>query len=170
MTASSLTNLVIGLVVLGFILSRQLQARPVKTDLRLPLIFAVIGLIQLSQFLSHGRHGTEIWAVLVGSLVIAAALAAVRAATVHVWVDADQAWRQGNWLTAALWVVSLGVHLGYDYLVDGKGANAGLGTATLTLYFAVTYSIQRAIVQARAKNVASAQKLDGDTHMTIRWP
>jgi putative effector of murein hydrolase LrgA (UPF0299 family) len=169
-TASTFANLVIGLVVFGVILTRQLQARPVKADLRLPLIPAVIGVIQLSQFMSHGRHGTEIWAVLLGSLVIAAALAGVRTATVHVWVDNDQAWRQGNWRTAVLWVASLGSHLGYDYLVDGRGANAGLGTATLTLYFAVTYPIQRVIVQARARNVAAAQQLDGDTHMTVRWP
>jgi len=163
-------NLAIGLGVLGFILTRQLQARPVKTDLRLPLIFAVIGGIQLSEFMSQGQHGTEIWAVLLGSVVIAAALAGVRAATVHVWVDGEHAWRQGNWLTAVLWVASLGIHLGYDYLVDGRGANEGLGAATLCLYFAVTYAVQRVIVQARARSVADAQQLDGDTHITIRWP
>jgi hypothetical protein len=28
-----------------------------------------------------------------------------------------------------LWIVSLGAHLGYDYLVEGKGAEAGLGSA-----------------------------------------
>jgi hypothetical protein len=37
------------------------------------------------------------------------------------------------------WIVSLG----YDYLVDGKGAQAGLGSASLLLYFGVTYPIQR---------------------------
>ena len=170
MTASTFTNLVIGIVVLVYILSRQLQARPAKADMRLPLILAVIGAIQLSQFLQKGHHGTEIWAVLLGSLVIAAALAAVRAATVHVWLEGDQPWRQGNWLTAVLWIVSLGVHLGYDYLLDGKGDNAGLGTATLTLYFAVTYTIQRVMVQARARSIASAQQADHDSHITVRWP
>jgi hypothetical protein len=45
-----------------------------------------------------------------------------------------------------LWIVSLGVHLGYDYLVDGKGAQAGLGPASLLLYFGVTYTIQRLIL------------------------
>jgi hypothetical protein len=28
-----------------------------------------------------------------------------------------QAWVQGNLLTAALWVIALGAHLGYDYLI-----------------------------------------------------
>ncbi len=30
---------------------------------------------------------------------------------------------------------------GSDYLIDGKGAQAGLGSASLVLYFAVTYTI-----------------------------
>jgi hypothetical protein len=34
------------------------------------------------------------------------------------------------------------------------GAQAGLGTASLTLYFAVTYTIQRLILQARAQRIA----------------
>ena len=48
------------------------------------------------------------------------------------------------------WIVSLG----YDYLVDGKGAQAGLGSASLLLYFGVTYTIQRLILQARARRIA----------------
>ena len=46
------------------------------------------------------------------------------------------------------------VSLGYDYLVDGKGAQAGLGSASLLLYFGVTYTIQRLILQARTRRIA----------------
>jgi hypothetical protein len=53
-----------------------------------------------------------------------------------------------------LWIVSLGVHLSYDYLVDGKGAPAGLGSASLLLYFGVRYTTQRLILQARARRIA----------------
>jgi len=73
---------------------------------------------------------------------------------VRVWVDGGQAWRQGSWLTAVLWIVSLGAHLGYDYLVEGKGAKAGLGSASLLLYFGVTFTIQRLILMARAQRIA----------------
>lgn len=61
--------------------------------------------------------------------MLAAITGAIRAMTVRVWIQAGQALRQGTWITAVLWVVSLGVHLGYDYLVDGKGSQAGLGPA-----------------------------------------
>ena len=57
-----------------------------------------------------------------------------------------------------LWIVSLGVHLGYDYLVLGHGSLSGLGNATLTLYFAITYTIQRLILQARADRLGSGPR------------
>jgi len=44
--------------------------------------------------------------------------------------------------------------LGYDYLVEGKGAEAGLGSASLLLYFGVTFTIQRLILMARAQRIA----------------
>jgi hypothetical protein len=172
MTTSNLTNLVIGVAVLGFILVRQLQAQPAKANFRLPVILAVLGIIQLTSYVKqHEHHSVDVFAALAGSLFLAALFAGFRAATVHVWVDGGVTWRKGTWLTAVLWIASLVVHLGYDYLVDGRGgAEAGLGSATLLLYFAVTYTIQRFIVQARAQRIADSEHLDGDTHMTVQWP
>jgi hypothetical protein len=152
-------NLVIGVAVLGVILYRQMQARPVRANMRLPLILAIIGIIQLIDFLQHGTHDTTKVAVaLAGSLVLAAITAAVRALTVRIWIDNGQAWRQGNWLTALLWVVSIGLHLGYDYLVLGNGSQSGVASASLLLYFAVTYTIQRLIQQARAQRIGGANQ------------
>jgi hypothetical protein len=153
-TATTGVDLLIGLVVLAFILYRQLQTRPVRDNMRLPLIIAIIGVVQLVQYLQHGHHGAGVAVALAGSLVLAAVFGAIRAPTVRIWVDGGQAWRQGTWLTAVLWVVSLGVHLGYDYLVEGKGSQSGLGTASLLLYFGVTFTIQRLILQARARRIA----------------
>ncbi|MGH3199310.1 MAG: hypothetical protein ACRDOH_14445 [Streptosporangiaceae bacterium] len=155
-TATSGAYLLIGLAVLAFILYRQLQVRPVRDNMRLPLILAIIGVVELTRFLQHGHHGAGVIFALAGSLILAAVFGAIRAPTVRVWMDGGRAWRQGTWLTAVLWVVSLGVHLGYDYLVDGKGAQAGLGSASLLLYFGVTFTIQRLIIQARAQRIADA--------------
>lgn len=157
-TASNAVDLVIGLVVLGYILFRQMQVRPVRANMRIVLILAVVGVIELTNFLQHNNHvhhSAEIAAALAGSLVLAAVTGAIRAMTVRVWFDGSQALRQGTWLTALLWIVSLGLHLGYDYLIIGHGSLSGLGDATLTLYFAVTYLIQRLILQARADRLNS---------------
>ena len=156
MNASTTVNLLVGLAVLSLLVYRQLQVRPVRANFRLPLILAVIGVIELTQFLKTDHHTRTVFTALAGSLVLAAITGAIRAMTVRVWIQAGQALRQGTWITAVLWVVSLGVHLGYDYLVDGKGAQSGLGTASLTLYFAVTYTIQRLILQAKAQRLAAS--------------
>ena len=160
MNATTTVNLLIGLAVLVLLVYRQLQVRPVRANFRLPLILAVIGVIQLSQFLKTDHHTGTVFAALAGSLVLAAITGAIRAMTVRVWIQAGQALRQGTWITAVLWVVSLGMHLGYDYLVDGKGPQSGLGSASLTLYFAVTYTIQRFILQAKAQRIADGPRQD----------
>jgi hypothetical protein len=163
---TDVVNLLIGLAVLALILYRQMQARPLRAGMRLPLILAIIGVVELTQFLQHQRHGTAVIAALVGSLVLAAVFGAVRALTVRLWMQGGQAWRQGTWLTTVLWLVSLGVHLGYDYLVDGKGSQAGVGTASLTLYFAVTYTVQRLVLQRRAQRITAAGQQDARTPTT----
>jgi hypothetical protein len=171
MKASESVNLLIGVLILGWILYRQLQARPAKADLRLPLILGIIGIIDLSGFLSqHGHHPGYVFAALAGSFILAVVFAAVRAATVHVWVNKGQVWRKGNALTAVLWIVSLAVHLGYDYLVDGRGALAGLGAASLAMYFAITYTVQRLMIQARARRIANKHTIDPETPISVRWP
>ncbi len=40
--------------------------------MRLPLILAVIGVVELARFLQHGHHGAGVLVALAGSLVIAA--------------------------------------------------------------------------------------------------
>jgi hypothetical protein len=160
--AADVLDIVIAVAALGLILYRQLQRRPIRSgaNTRIPLILGVIGVIELGQFLGNGHHGAAVYVALLGSLVLAAVFGAIRAATTRVWLAGGQAWRQGNWLTAVLWVVSLAAHLGYDYLVDGKGSQAGLGSASLLLYLSVTLAIQSLILNARA------QRIDGGSAST----
>ena len=58
-----------------------------------------------------------------------------------------------SWLTAILWILSVAAHLGFDYVVAGHNHN-GFGNATILLYLAVTFSVQRLLVQARAQRAA----------------
>jgi hypothetical protein len=50
-------------------------------------------------------------------------------------------------------VLSVAAHLGFDYVVAGHNRN-GFGDATILLYRAVTLSVQRLLVQARAQPAA----------------
>ncbi|MGH3210053.1 MAG: hypothetical protein ACRDNO_20085 [Trebonia sp.] len=162
MSSANLTNLIIGIVVLVLLLSRQLVTRRLSENYRLSIILAVIGIVEFANFLKgHPKDDGGIAVALAGSLVIAAVLGAIRALTVRVWRENGQLLRRGTWVTAALWVLSFAAHLGYDDLVAGHitGKNGGnVGDATILLYLVVTLTIQRFILLQRvARQEAAGQ-------------
>lgn len=52
-----------------------------------------------------------------------------------------------------LWVVSLAAHFALDYLIDPHSPNGGLGAASILLYVAVTYTLQRLLAQTLARRL-----------------
>ena len=163
MSGANVTSLVISILVLGLFLSRQLVVRRLSESYRLPLILAVIGIVEFITFLNgHPNNDGGIAAAVVGSLVIAAVFGAARTPTVRVWRQNGQLLRQGTWLTAVLWVLSLAAHYGYDYLVAGHitGKNgSNVGNATALLYLVVTLTIQRFILLNRVAHQEAGGQL-----------
>ena len=150
------TELALGVVILGLLIYRQLVARRVSSSsLRIMAILGVIGVVELVGFLNKHHGGTTLDAALGGSLVLALVFGVLRAMTTRIWQQDGAAWSQGNWLTALLWVLALGAHLGYDALLDHHHGTAGLGEATLVLYLAVSLGAQRLIVMQRARGPLS---------------
>jgi hypothetical protein len=160
-TTTTLVSILIGVAVAALLVVRQLRAQPLNANFRLPLIIGIIGLIELVEYLGkHHVTGIAIGA-LVGSLAVAAVLGAIRAATIHLWVQDGQPWRQGNWLTGLLWVLSFAAHFGIDFLIDPHNPNGGLAGSTILLYLAVTYTVQRLIMQARAQRLPASNDRAG---------
>jgi predicted membrane channel-forming protein YqfA (hemolysin III family) len=158
MNSQTLLSLVIGVAVLGLLIFRNLRARPVRqANQRLYLILGVIGVVEMIQYLSKFHvPATTATAALAGSLVLAAVFGAIRAATVRVWMKDGQPWTQGNALTAVLWIIALGAHLGYDAVLGTHKDISGLGDATVLLYLVVSLAVQRMIVSARAAKLDPA--------------
>ena len=146
----TVTNLLIGVLVVGLLIYRQFQKRPVRSDFRLPLILAIIGIFELVSFLKKNHLDGTIALALLGSLVLAGVFGGLRALTTRVWIEDGQAWRQGGVLTSVLWIITVAAHLGYDYLVD---KHSNLGNDTILLYLAVSFAIQRVILQARVQRL-----------------
>jgi hypothetical protein len=143
----SFANIVIGLLVLGWIISKQVTRQPLTTKTRLGLILAVVGLAETWDFTrNHHVTGADL-ALTALSIAIGLGLAVVRARTVRVWADDQgQIWQQGSWVTALLWVAGLGQHLLVDSLVA-----PGFGSASLLLYFGIVIFAQRWVVLGRAR-------------------
>jgi hypothetical protein len=160
-------SIVIDLVALIWLLSRQIRARPLNESYKIPLILAVVGLVEFGAFLLGGGQqlaaflkghrpfitipdAKTILAAVAGSLVLAVVSGAIRAPTIRLWWQDGQYWRQGNWVTLILWIGSLGAHLGYDALIAHSTGKAAVGDATMLLFFAVSLTAQRVILTARA--------------------
>jgi hypothetical protein len=156
MSSQALSYLVFGVVILGLLIYRQLIARPVRSNQRIVLILVVIGLVEAVQYMQGLHAGSAAVIALAGSLILAALFGAARAATVRIWMQNGQPWSQGNLVTAALWVVALGAHLGYDYLIGQHKDIGNLGGATVVLYLAVSLAVQRVIVTIRAQRLDPA--------------
>lgn len=156
MNTSSLTSIVIGLAVLLLLIWRQVQKRSVKEDSRptLMLILGVVGLIELvTYFKGNTGVGSTAMLMLAASLVLAAGFGAIRAYSVRLWREDGTLWRQGGVLTVVLWLVTIGVHFGADFLIDRSGGAKGLAEAALVLYLAVSLGVQRLVVSSRATHV-----------------
>mgnify|MGYP001404504019 CR=1 FL=1 len=153
-----IVELLLGILVLGLLVYRTVVKRPVRSfNPRLALILGVIGVIELASFLRTYHHSSAaVAASLAGSLVLAGVFGAARAATVRIWVADGQSWMQGTWITAVLWAVSLGAHLGYDAAFDVRNSHGDLGSASILLYLAVTFTVQRLVVQRRAQRLPIA--------------
>jgi hypothetical protein len=151
-------SIAVGILVLSYVMFRQLQKRSVRADAKptLLLILALVGVIDLVQFLhGHPVHATGI-AMLVASLVLAAGFGVARAYTIRLWRENGLLYRQGNVVTLLLWLVGIAVHFGADTLIDGDGASKGLASAALVLYIAISFGVQRLVVNSRARSLVGA--------------
>jgi hypothetical protein len=153
MTSSDVIGLVVGLVVLALLVSRQLMVRRLTESYRLSFILGVIGAVQFVAFVNgHPGNTAHIGEAVAGSLVLAAVFGVARALTVRVWRQDGQLTRQGTWVTAVLWILAVAAHYGYDDLVAGHitGKNgSGVGNSTVLLYLAISLLVQQFVLLRR---------------------
>jgi hypothetical protein len=110
----------------------------------------VIGLVELVSYGQHHRLTDGILAFLAASLLFGV----VRAVTVRIWRQDGRVLRQGTWLTALLWLVSIGSHLAIGAVQHGSAA-AAAGAATLA-FLGVTLGAQQLVLRARAGALRAA--------------
>ncbi|KRL79958.1 hypothetical protein [Secundilactobacillus paracollinoides] len=145
----NLTNYVVPVLLLIWIVRRQLMPRMVSKNTRSYVIIMIIGLILVvggiyKRKVSFTVNGLIIMVV---TLTISAVIFGIlRAFSYQLWVD-DQneiVLRRGNVVTLLLWAVSILIHLIGDHFVPD-------GAALMTFYIGFSLLIQRETVFQRAK-------------------
>ena len=162
MNQQSVLNILLAVLVLTWILSRQLRARPLgeQRPYTLMVVLAAVGLYQVAQLAGHSSVSTAAYAALVAGLVSGAVFGCLRGRSIHLWRSDGVLVRQGNWFTLLLWVAGLALHLGLDeagvWISPRTAGAASLGTAGILLYIGVTLAAQRVATLARARHLDGA--------------
>lgn len=139
---------VLGVLVLIFVLLRQIRAVPVPRTYtpRLPVVLGLIGLFTIASYTGDHHHiAASAWGWVVGTLVVGAiGLGALRAVSMRLWESNGWVVRLGGAATMALWLVTLIVHF------VGAGAS-GLVEASFLLYLGLTLGVQQYVLVRRAR-------------------
>jgi drug/metabolite transporter (DMT)-like permease len=157
-------TILIALVVLAWLLWRQLQVRELRHDRGyvFPLAICVVGVVQIAAYNHEHRPPDSALALLALSIVVAAAFSIWRATTVRVWLHDGRLLRQGTAVTIVLWLVAIGVHLGGDHLIAPHDADR-LGSVSLLLYLGVSLGVQRFALGERARRLLTGGAWPEDT-------
>jgi hypothetical protein len=154
---SSADNLIVAVLVLGFILWRQLQPRAVREDspYRLMLVLGVIGVVDLVGFARDHHVNALAWSLLAASVVVGCLLGVLRGETMHIWRRDGVLMRQGNAVTVVLWVAGLGIHVLADLMINGVDSSAsGIGADAILLYLGLALAAQSFATLNRAQRRA----------------
>lgn len=141
-----LVNIIVGMLVVGWILSRQMAPRAVRSSPKGAVIITVIGLVSAAQFVDHHHLSAVAVATMVASAVVGVVFAVARGFTIRVWRDEQGVlMSRGTGATLVLWIAGLAAHVGLDLL-----AGHGAGSATIVLYIGTMLLAQLLVVQWRA--------------------
>ena len=145
-------NILIGLVVLTWLMWRQLQPRRADRPPVVLIVISALGTASLGFAVAKTTPTSAAILLLTASFVIAGGFGVARGYTMRTWRADGIRWRQGNWLTTVLWLISFGIHLGLDFAVDAVNSTRGLGGASILLYLAVSLVAQRITVRHRSQD------------------
>ena len=114
---------ILGLLIIVWVISRQLSARLVTTRMTTYYILMALGLFNIVQYSNvHGVSLLFIINLLLYSLILPPLFGWLRVLTYKYWLnDNNQVMRKGNWFTALLWIVYMALHLALDHFTHAPG-------------------------------------------------
>lgn len=151
MSSTQVFEVVIALAVVGLVIVRQVQPRPVSARglLLLPVILIVIGATEVTRAAPRGQSLTgaqSAW--LAADLAVSAVLGAARGFTVRLFEQAGELWRRGTKLTLMLWLATIAARLVISVVGSHHGAGKVLDDGLL-LTLGVTLGAQYGVVMWR---------------------
>lgn len=156
-------QVIVGIAALGWILYNQLRVRQFSPRrLRVAGTLGVVGLVEVASAAGAHPVSTVGWTLLVTGLVVGVALGLLRAATVKLWVRDGVVYTQGHAMTAALWIVGVGIHIGLGVLArEIAPSTDSVNASSVLLFIAVSLGVQGLMTIRRAQSLPGPPVLAG---------
>jgi hypothetical protein len=153
MSSQYLPAVIIGVVVVGFIIYRQLERREIEGRrlVVLPLALALLGIFNLDK--EPPASGAAVTA-LVASMTSAVVFGLARGVSTRVWQDPDGLMRQGTSITLGLWIISIALRIGIGAVAHRAGVSQSVTFGELPLFLGVTLAAQNVVIWMRAQALA----------------
>lgn len=154
-TVNTVAQALVVVAVLGLVIARRFQPRPVRGDgrrWRLPLILMAVGLYSVVQ-LTKGSHpitlnGDDIGYLALGGL-LSLALGVVRGMTIRIYDRGGVLVQRYAVTTAVLWVATIAVRLGLDAAGPSFGVARAVTGASIMFMFGISLLGEAVAVTAR---------------------
>lgn len=150
-TTNALNYLVIAALVV-WVLTRQLQARPVvvRKLFVLPAILVVLGTSSLNSAASKGgahfNSSDAKWLAI--DLAATVVFGVIRGTSVRLYPQDGVLWRKGTWVTLLGWALSFAARGAIGVLASDHGAKA-VASSALALSFGASLAVQGAVIYLR---------------------
>jgi hypothetical protein len=150
LSGMNMSTVVIVVLALGWVISRNLKGRFVATDkpYRLPLILLVIGAVEFGR--AHPAITPVAVLVIGADLLLSAALGAARGYSIGLSTRDGYLYQRGGVPTLLLWALSIAVRVGLEIAARGLGAGTA-ATATVLLTFGISLIVQAFVLQSRVR-------------------
>jgi hypothetical protein len=152
LTTTNAFNYVIIAALVVWVLTRQLQARPVvvRKLFVLPVILVVVGIGSLNSAVSKGGahfSGRDVtWLAI--DLAATIVFGVIRGTSIRLYPQEGVLWRKGTWVTLVGWVLSFAARGAIGVLASDHGAKV-VASSALILSFGVSLAVQGAVVYLR---------------------
>ncbi len=163
----SILSVVAVVVIVGYVIGRQLLGEPVrgKRLIVLPLILAIVGAVDLGKTGSH--PGPADIALIVVEAVIAALIGLGQGALMRLEARDGALWGQMPGRSLWLWIALVASHGGLDLVAVGVGAHVAAGTSPILLVLGINRLAQAVVIGTRAlgAGVPFAAEKDGSAFL-----
>jgi len=154
-------NGVIYLLLIAFVLYRQMTAQPLRAR-RLIILPLVLGLLALQQLdLQHGNLSPNMAAFLVANLVVGGVLGLWRGATFKVFTRAGVTMTRGTLMTLMAWATLIVIRIGFAFASHVTSYPQGVVIGELLLALAVTFAAQNLVLWYRSQQTTEALRTTG---------